>query len=562
VVIEMALDAKVYEALEQIVGEKNISQEAVILDAYARQYQSGAEALAGGLYNPIPEAVLLPGSTEEVQAIQKICNRFKVPSKAMSTGWGSSNNPGKGGIQLDLRRMNRILEIDEENMYAVVEPYVTCAQIQAEAMKKGLNTNIIGGGSSTSLLASATSMAGHGLSGVSMGYGGRNLLAFEWVMPTGDILRAGSLGSGAGWFCGDGPGPSIRGAVRGFVGAMGGLGIFTKAAVKLYPWPGPGEWQPKGVTPNYYVELPETIRTYTIAFPDRDAFAEAWYKLGESGICYVLGREVNAFGERMKVPYFVAMVNPALNNDDIPALLESPDIQQAIDELKVDLQVTIAAHSQNDLEYKQKALDKILTDTGASIHPLFSDPGAEELMHVLMIRVDRNNAVFDMCGSFSTSFGFLTVVDTLRETIDVGAELKREHSKQGGILDDGGDAMWGSLYEQGAIGGHLEEIVQYDPHNMESNEGVFGFVTATTIVCAARGWPGGLGAVVMVPAMTGAETMGMEVDPTMKKEIEKMVESLNLTPIIRFQTKIKKAFDPNGASSSFGLATMEDSEEG
>ena len=49
-------------------------------------------------------------------------------------------------IQFDLRRMDKILEIDEKNLFAVVEPYVICAQLQAEAMKRGLNINIIGAG--------------------------------------------------------------------------------------------------------------------------------------------------------------------------------------------------------------------------------------------------------------------------------------------------------------------------------------------------------------------------------------------------------------------------------
>jgi len=52
-------------------------------------------------------------------------------------------------VQFDLRRMNRIIDIDEKNRFAIVEPYVICAQLQAEAMKLGLNCNIIGAGSST-----------------------------------------------------------------------------------------------------------------------------------------------------------------------------------------------------------------------------------------------------------------------------------------------------------------------------------------------------------------------------------------------------------------------------
>src|SRR4030042_6856290 len=99
-----------------------------------------------------------------------------------------------------------------------MEPYVIGSTLQAEVMKVGLNTHMIGAGASCSPLASATSLMGMGADTIFMGQSTENLLAVEWVMPTGDILRTGSLGSGLGWFCGDGPGPSLRGIFRGVVG--------------------------------------------------------------------------------------------------------------------------------------------------------------------------------------------------------------------------------------------------------------------------------------------------------------------------------------------------------
>ena len=165
---------------------------------------------------PRAGAVVLPGSAEEVQAIVKTCNRYKLKCKAHSTGWGLYGAPiTENAIQLDMRRMDRILEIDEKNMFAVIEPYVIGATLQAEAMKVGLNTHMIGAGASCSPLAAATSFQGAGPDSIFMGSGPENLLAAEWVMPTGDILRTGSLGSGLGWFSGDGLGPSLRGYIQG-----------------------------------------------------------------------------------------------------------------------------------------------------------------------------------------------------------------------------------------------------------------------------------------------------------------------------------------------------------
>ena len=124
--------------------------------------------------------------------------------------------------------MNRILEINEKNMYAVVEPYVIFAQLQAELMKRGLNCNITGAGSNCSALPIAAHQ-GLGHLSISGSYGERNLLAVEWVTPDGEIVRLGSSGSLGEWFCGDGPGPSLRGIIRGNVVPLGGLGVFTRA---------------------------------------------------------------------------------------------------------------------------------------------------------------------------------------------------------------------------------------------------------------------------------------------------------------------------------------------
>ena len=126
-----------------------------------------------------------------------------------TTFWSAQGYPSEDDtLQLDMRRMDRILEIDEKNMFAVVEPGVIGATLQAEAMKVGLNTHIPGVGCSGSLLAGATSYFGSGPSNMYGGYHYDNMLAMEWVTPTGEILSHRLAGAGLGWFCGEGPGPS------------------------------------------------------------------------------------------------------------------------------------------------------------------------------------------------------------------------------------------------------------------------------------------------------------------------------------------------------------------
>lgn len=216
----MVLSKDVYLELEDILGPENLSEDLAILEGYA--YMN-----VFGLVGPRPEdkyltrpaAVALPSTTEEGQAIMRVCNHRGIRSKAFGTGYGPHCAVGsEDTIILDLRRMNRILELDEKNMYIVVEPYVSAAQVQAEVMKRGLNCHVVAAGSQVSVLAGVTSMHGNNISAVSNGYGGRNVLGVEWALPTGEALKLGSLGSS------DGPGPSLRGIMRGAAGAMGGLG--------------------------------------------------------------------------------------------------------------------------------------------------------------------------------------------------------------------------------------------------------------------------------------------------------------------------------------------------
>ena len=514
----MTLPKNVYKVLKDIVGPENISDEPVILDTYAFQYL--AETVTGTKFCARPGAVILPGSIEEVQAIVKTCNRHGVKYKALSTGWGVWNTvSGAGTIQLDLRRMNRILEIDEKNMYAVVEPYVTGAQLQVEAMRKGLNCHIIGAGANFSPLASCTSVQGQGLSGISMGYSGRNPLAVEWVLPTGDILRLGSLGSGAGWFCGDGPGPSLRGVMRGMVGALGGMGIFTKCAIKLYPWPGPPAPEIEGSTPEYKIAVPDNFRSYVIAFPSWERFADATYRICEAEIGYTMGREL-APG---LVPLLIAS-----SSAEYAEMRQSGAMDEVMEEFRYSFLLILAGGSLREIEYQERALREILAETEGWIPALAQDPDTEKRTFAVMIKWDRQGRIFRLAGTFHTSFGAPTAWDTAVEGAKVGEELKKKYIAKGAIVDDAADDAWGGPYEQGRFG-HLEELYMYDPADPESAKGAMEYLAEAdqAIVRRSLGQP--------IGALPG------------------QVDTVYGPACLNFQNwvrKLKRAFDPNMASDS------------
>ena len=135
-----ALAPEVYRALEDIVGAEHVADDPAVLDGYAFQYLAELVRPENSPYMPRPAAVVMPATTEEVQAVVLLANRHGLKVKATGTGWYFFNAPIKDEdqtLQLDLRRMNAILEIDEQNLYAVVEPYVIHAQLQAETLKRG-----------------------------------------------------------------------------------------------------------------------------------------------------------------------------------------------------------------------------------------------------------------------------------------------------------------------------------------------------------------------------------------------------------------------------------------
>ncbi len=279
----MALTKEQYQAFEAIVGPENISDDPVDLDAWA--WRSGQAAMAQD-FKPRFEAILMPGSTEEVQAIVRLCNRLGVQFKASSTGWGVyCDAGGPGCIKLDLRRMNRIIEINEENMYAVVEPYVIHAQLQAELMKRGFTCNVNGAGGITSAMPLAAHEGIGHMSGT-CSISERNLWRSSGSRPEGELIQTGSLAALGEWFCADGPGPSLRGIVRGNVTPLGGLGVYTRAALKIYHWPGPPTMEVKGNSPDYVMQNPGNFLLRYLSWPDEDGRQAGIRKLGESEIAF------------------------------------------------------------------------------------------------------------------------------------------------------------------------------------------------------------------------------------------------------------------------------------
>ncbi len=217
--------AKIADELRKIVGEKY-----VVFGDVERLEPYSHDEVAEAEYAHMPEALVRPGTAEEIAAIVKLANRERIPVTPRGAGSGLSGGavPLYGGIVLLCDRMNRVLEIDAANMMLVCEPGVVTNEINNQLADYGLvfagypmslETCYIGG--------NVAENAGGGKA-VKYGVTGRYITGVEMVSPTGEIVRYG------GKCVKDVTGYNM---VQLMVGSEGTLGIFTKIWIKLMPLP-------------------------------------------------------------------------------------------------------------------------------------------------------------------------------------------------------------------------------------------------------------------------------------------------------------------------------------
>jgi 4-cresol dehydrogenase (hydroxylating) len=184
-----------------------------------------------------PSAVVQPGSVEEVQAILRIANEHRVPIWTTSTARNLGNGAGsprvQGAVVLNLRRMNRVLEINEKLGYAVVEPGVTWSDLYAAITKGGHR-----------LMVSCTDLGWGSVVGNSMEHGttylpyGADWMApcgMEVVLANGELLRTGMGGipGNKSWHLyRRGLGPTLDQLFM-----QSNFGVVVKMGVWLMPWP-------------------------------------------------------------------------------------------------------------------------------------------------------------------------------------------------------------------------------------------------------------------------------------------------------------------------------------
>ena len=178
----------------------------------------------------LPDGILVPGSAQEISGIMKVLNREKIPviPRGAGTNICGGSVAKNGGIILAFHRMNRILEIDTENMCAVVQPGVVNAELQKEAAGRRLLYPPDPASMFVSTMGGNVALNAGGPRGVKYGVTRDYLLGLEVVLPSGEMIRTGgkTLKNVTGYDL-----------TRLLCGSEGTLGIITEIIVRLVPLP-------------------------------------------------------------------------------------------------------------------------------------------------------------------------------------------------------------------------------------------------------------------------------------------------------------------------------------
>ncbi|WHY68495.1 glycolate oxidase subunit GlcD [Neobacillus sp. SuZ13] len=201
----------------------------------------------------MPDAVVSPRNTKEVSEVVKVCNENKVPivPRGSGTNLCGGTCPTEGGVVILFKHMNRIVDLDEENLTITVQPGVICLDVANAASAKGLFYPPDPGSMKIATIGGAINENSGGLRGLKYGVTRDYVIGLEVVMPNGDIVRTG------GKLAKDVAGYDLT---RLMVGSEGTLGIITEAILKLIP-------------------MPETKKTMLALYQDLEAAAKSVSKI-------------------------------------------------------------------------------------------------------------------------------------------------------------------------------------------------------------------------------------------------------------------------------------------
>lgn len=307
------ISSELIRELKDIFGEKKVFTDPDIIEPYSH------DEVPDSQYSHMPDVVIFPETTAQVAAAVKLANKYLIPiiPRGAGTGLACGAVPSLGGIVLSLEKMNRILEVNEDSLYIVVEPGVLTDDIQNKVKTKGLfyagdpcsgDSCFIGGNVATN--------AG-GNKAVKYGTTRDQIYTLEVVLPNGEITTLGGR---------------IEKNTTGYnleqliIGSEGTLGIITKITLKLIP------------LPKYKVDL-------LAVFPDVESAIAIVSKVIKAGITPTCVE----FMDTITIQSVEKFLNEKLPNSDNGNYII----------------IQVEADSEDELDDKSILLDELCTANGA-----------------------------------------------------------------------------------------------------------------------------------------------------------------------------------------------------
>jgi FAD/FMN-containing dehydrogenase len=489
---------KALEALKEALGEEWATDSPSILCGYARD-----QSMTPASY---PHLVCMPGSVEDVQAVYKIANEYLIDVLPYGTGLTTAGLclPPYGGIIADLRRMDKIVEIDGENMFATIEPGINYLELQAAAQKVGCrllnpSTAATAGVISNHLFCNINTMSSK------YGFGMDNIVDVEAVLPTGEILRTGAMSYGAVKGAVMGPGPDISTMFRY---AFGTLGTVTKMTIRLYP------------------EAPFHQQMFPAYEEDKlEVFAEALYDVAQDNLSLELAHLMNSFygifiGDNNKEASKVAELMPRHN-----------------------LLTIFGGETQEEADLKSEVTQRMLEER----YPFFDylpkeaiEQMTEENEFVNMEKWVKYFNVTVRVQRVRGSFIIGALIDKLNNMVGIEKGMRDACTNQIGTTDDSLAPDDASTYLQPYHMGR-SAYMEYDVYTNQADK--------DDLIRIQLGWYsatfGAMSKGMIIAAGAGALLKG--VLPMMDMAMAAAMP--NLVPEMEAFTAVKKAVDPNNVAA-------------
>jgi len=511
-VVPQKLSRETYRALESVVGKEWVSEDRAMIEGYVVNTIDAGASLRLVRRDPRMRAaaIVMPASTEEVQGVVRVANRYGFPIITVSNMFVASTPMRRGTVMVSLRRMDKMW-LDEENMRMTVQPFVNYGQIHYEASKRGLWLG--GTGWHSHIVKPCSQYVTYGLWQSELKYGGlgRSTLGLTVVQADGSVLRLGSSAVGGTdevpfteYF----PGPNLMGMIKGSFG--GSRGIVTEITLKLYPWVG-GHPLPEDIgrpsVEHFFEEVkekkfdrPPTIpghKIFWFEYPDLAGLSQGTLKLARSGI----GIAINMAG-------------------DFNASFCSYTIAEADERSKGYFHVSgymalAGITSEKQLDYEEKVLRHIVAETGGK---LWSPDYKPELLDAVspwnleyVVNVEtgmrglRSNYISHVLPPYSPFNQPLDLAELWKEVCEkygvVGEERGEYHSRMSA------ECPWGYIGDRGHQ--MMTELDQFPERTSEKELAIFAEVL---IYCQLRllqmGYPGLYSVEVGEPWMSTCPEVG------------------------------------------------------